>query len=77
MATLSTLLTLCERKPHINGGFPTQRASDANLCCFRGQKSVEQTVEIPVIFDHDNPVMRYKDVVGSGQQRNASTRWIE
>ena len=34
METFSTLLALCEENPPVTGGFPSQRASKADLWCF-------------------------------------------
>ena len=52
METISALLVLCEGNPPVNGGFPSQKASDAELWCFLwSEQTVEQTTETPVIWD--------------------------
>ena len=53
METFSVLLALCEGIPLVTGGFPT-KASDAERCCFlwsAPEKTAEQTIETPVIWD--------------------------
>ena len=54
MDTFSVLLALCEGNPLVTGGFPPQRASDAELWCVIGcqlKPADEQTAELPVIWD--------------------------
>ena len=53
MVMLSSLLALCEGNPPVTGGFPSQRANNAELCCFLcfvSLKTVGQSVELPVIW---------------------------
>ena len=47
----STLLALCEGNPSVTDGFPSQRASNAELWCFLccHSEQAEQTVKLPVI----------------------------
>ena len=50
----SALLALCVGNPPVTGGFPTQRASDAELWCLpwsAPEQTVEQTIATPVIWD--------------------------
>ena len=49
METLSVFLALCEGNPPVTGGFPSQRASNAELKCLlwcQPQQTVEQTVHL-------------------------------
>ena len=54
MEKLSTLLVLCKEKPPVTGGFPSQRASNAELgyfLCHYPEQIAGETVELPVIWD--------------------------
>ena len=54
MEMLSVLLALCEGNPLVTGGFPSQRASNAQLWSFlfcKLEQAVEQTMELTVICD--------------------------
>ena len=48
MGTFSPLLTICEGKPQVTGGFPTQRPVTRS---FDAEQTAEQTIETPVIRD--------------------------
>ena len=51
---ISALLALCEGNPLVASGFPSQRASKAELWCFLlclPEQPTEQTFELPVIWD--------------------------
>ena len=53
MEMLSTLLALCDGNPPVTGGFPSQRTSNVELCCFhcwQTEQAVEQTVYFPVFW---------------------------
>ena len=50
----SALLALCEGNPPVTGGFPSPKASDAELWCFlwyAPEQTVERTIETPGIWD--------------------------
>ena len=52
METPTALLALCEGNPPVTGGFPIQRANNANLLCLLCcslEKPVEHTVKSPMI----------------------------
>ena len=54
METFSALLDLCEGNPPVTGGFPSQRPVTQSFdvfCDLRRKKTVEQTIETPVIWD--------------------------
>ena len=80
MDTFSALLALCEGIPPATGGFPSQRASDAELWCFlwsAPEQTVEQTTETPVIWDaiahYDVTVMSWQ-LYRSGMGKIVATR---
>ena len=59
METLSTLLALCQEN-HRSWGFPSQRASNAHLCCFlwcQPEQALEQTEKLLVIWDTMKPMV--------------------
>ena len=54
METFSSLLALWEDSWLVTGVFPSQKANNAELWCFlysQSEQKVEQTVELPVIWD--------------------------
>ena len=52
LPALLYLLALCEGNPSITSGFSTQRTNNAEFwCCCQSYQSVEQTVELPMIWD--------------------------
>ena len=55
MEMLPSLLALCEGNPPVSGGYPSQRASNAELWYFLScwsDQAVEQTATLPVILRH-------------------------
>ena len=58
METFSALLALCEGNPPVTGGFPSQRPVTRSFDLFfdlRLNKTVEQTIETPLIRDAISP----------------------
>ena len=55
METFSASQALCEENPSVTGGFPSQKACDAELCFFylwsAPEQTIEQTIETPVIWN--------------------------
>ena len=51
---ISMFLALCEGNPLVTSGFPSQKASNMELWCFRWsapEQMVEQAVDMEVIWD--------------------------
>ena len=76
METLSAVPALWERGlNHRTSGFPSQRATNAELCyflCFEPEQVIEQTLEWPVNWEpmmfkwvHCNVKMRYVYLIGA------------
>ena len=54
METFSALLALCEGKPPLTGGVPSQRSVTGSFEFFvlsAPEQTVEQTIETPMIWD--------------------------
>ena len=53
MKTLSALLAIREGNPLVTGSFPSQKVSDAELCCFlynQVEQAVEWVIELLMIW---------------------------
>ena len=59
METFSALLALCEGKPSVTGGFPSQkpvlRSFEVFLCLL--EQTIAQTIKTPVIWDAIAPIV--------------------
>ena len=61
METFSALAALCEGKPPVTGGVPSQRSMSRSFDVFfrsAPEQTAEQTIETSVIWDAIAPIMK-------------------